>query len=59
MFVEIKGENLVISIPLAKPYIPSKSGKSMVVATSSGIVNTGLMVDGKPLKVGLNAFIER
>jgi hypothetical protein len=59
MVVEIKGENLVISIPLAKPYQPSASGKSLTVASSRGIVQTAVQVDGKVLKIGVNAFIEK
>lgn len=58
MQVEIKGENLVISIPLAKPYSPSKSGKTRIVATSAGIVKTNVMVEGRALSIGLNAFID-
>lgn len=59
MQVEIKGENLVISIPLAKPYQPSASGKSLTVASSRGIVQTAVQIDGKTVKIGVNAFVER
>jgi hypothetical protein len=50
-----KGE-LVIRIPLGKP-TPSSSGKTLVVASSHGNQVTEARVDGKPVYVGLNAYI--
>lgn len=49
---------LRIEMPLQNP-APSKTGKSLIVATTSGIVKTNLEVAGKPVSVGLNAFIPR
>jgi len=38
---------------------PSKSGKTMLVASSGGNVTTTATVDGKPVTVGLNAYIPK
>jgi len=56
MQVEIKDGNLVITIPMQKP-APSASGKTLVVASSRGNQPTSARVDGKPIVVGLNAYI--
>jgi len=58
MQTEIQGDSLVITIPIRKPATASKTGKSRIVATTSGNTVTNLLVEGKPLKIGLNAFIE-
>lgn len=53
-----KGE-LVIRIPANTENPPnSKSGKSLVVATTNGNVTTTVMVKGKPVVIGLNAYIK-
>ena len=55
----IRGE-LVIKIPVSDPPVPSASGKSLVVASTRGnITLTDVIVDGKPLTLGLNAYIKR
>ncbi len=56
MQVEIKNGDLVITIPMQKP-APSASGKTLVVASSHGNQPTSAQVDGKPVVVGLNAYI--
>jgi len=58
--VEAKIENneLVIRIPLEKPK-PSSSGKTLIVASTGGNVQTDVLVDGKPVFVGLNAYIKK
>jgi len=56
MKVEIKGNDLIITIPMQKP-TPSASGKTLVVASSHGNQPTSSQVDGKPIIVGLNAYI--
>jgi len=56
MKVSIEKDELVIRIPLQKP-TPSKSGKTLVVATTGGFVQTEAKVDGKPVAVSLNATI--
>ena len=57
MTVEIKGKKLCIEIDLEKP-TPSSSGKTLVVASSRGNAVTTAMVDGKPVTIGLNAYIK-
>lgn len=56
---EIKGEGkkqvLVITIPVDKKL--SKSGKNMLIASTGGNQVLELKVDGKPLSLGLNAYI--
>lgn len=59
MQVTIENKELVIRIPIENPPRPSKTGKTMIVATSSGNVTTSCLVDGKPVVVGLNAYIPR
>jgi hypothetical protein len=56
MKVTIEKDELVIRISLQKP-TPSKSGKTMVVATTGGFIQTDAKVDGKVVAVSLNATI--
>ena len=58
MKVEIKGNEVVVTLPINNPLVPSKSGKSLIVATSSGIVATPCVYQNKPLKVGVNVFVD-
>ncbi len=58
MKVEIKDNNMVITIPMGTP-TPSASGKTLVVASTRGNVITDAMIDGKPVVVGVNAYIKR
>lgn len=53
----MKGDNLVITIPTKEEI--SKSGKSIVIASSNGNVTTDLKVKGKLLVVGVNAYIKK
>ena len=52
-----KGNRLCIEIDLEKP-TPSSSGKTLVVASSRGNAVTTAIVDGKPVTIGLNAYIK-
>ena len=58
MKVEIKDGNLIITIAMTEP-TPSASGKTLSVASSKGNKVTSAMVDGKPVTIGLNAYIKR
>jgi hypothetical protein len=58
MNAKIENGSLVITIPVQKP-TPSASGKTMVVASSHGNQATTALVDGKPVIIGLNAYIKR
>lgn len=57
MTVEIKGNKLCIEIDLENP-APSASGKTLVVASTRGNTVTTAEVDGKPITIGLNAYIK-
>jgi hypothetical protein len=57
MTASIEGEFLVIRIPLNSKPTPSASGKTLVVATSHGNKQTEIEVQGKPVFVGVNAYI--
>lgn len=58
MKVEIKGNELIITVEMQKP-TPSASGKTLVVASSHGNQITSATIDGKPVVVGLNAYIKK
>ena len=55
---KIENNELVIRIPLEKPK-PSSSGKTLIVASTGGNVQIDVEVDGKPVFVGLNAYIKK
>lgn len=57
MKVEIKGKDLVITIPFSENPEPSKSGKSLVVASTKGNLETNVKVKGMNVIIGLNAYI--
>ena len=59
MKTTIENGELVIRIPVQDPARPSKSGKTLIVASSGGNVATTAEVDGRPVIVGLNAYIPR
>jgi hypothetical protein len=59
MSAAVEGEFLVIRVPMnAKPTI-SSTGKTLVVASSHGNKETEVVVEGKPVYVGVNAYIHR
>lgn len=58
MEATIENNELIIRIPLDKPK-PSSSGKTLIVASTGGNVQTDVQVDGKPVFVGLNAYIKK
>jgi hypothetical protein len=55
----IEGEYLVVRVPMNPKPTPSATGKTLVVATSHGNKQTELEIDGKPIFVGVNAYIHR
>ena len=59
MTVTIEGNELVIRIPVNPNPTPSKSDKTLIVASSHGPVTTDCMIDGKPVVVGLNAYVKK
>ena len=59
MKVEIKDGFLIITLPLNSMPAPSASGKTLVVASSHGNKDTTAVMQGKPVVVGVNAYIRR
>lgn len=59
MKVELKNGNLVITIPADPKGRPSKSGKTLLVASTGGFVATTAQIAGKPVKVSVNATIPK
>lgn len=57
MNVVQEGNNLVITLPMKKEV--SKSGKSIVIASSNGNKPTSIQIDGKVLTIGVNAYISK
>lgn len=47
---------LTISVPIQKR--PSATGKTTIVASTNGNQPTAVQVDGKPVIIGLNAYIK-
>lgn len=59
MEAKIEGKFLVITMPLEEPK-PSASGKTLVVASSYGNkVFDNVVVNGKPVTIGVNAYIKK
>lgn len=54
--IDEKAKTLTITLDLDAPKV-SASGKSLVVASSRGNTVTDAMVNGKPVTVGVNAYI--
>ena len=59
MQVELKNNKLIITIDVNAKPAPSASGKTLVVASSHGNQRTAVMIDGKPVIVGVNAYIRK
>ena len=57
MKTTIKDNVLHIEIPLHAPR-PSATGKTLTVASSNGNKETEARIDGKPVIVGVNAYIK-
>ena len=57
MKTSIKDNILHIEIPLRAPH-PSATGKTLTVASSNGNKETEARIDGKPVIVGVNAYIK-
>lgn len=55
---ERKGDNLIITLPINEKPVASQSGKTLVVASSHGNQATGIVIDGKAVVIGVNAYIK-
>jgi len=53
----IEGEYLVIRVPMNPKPVRSASGKTLVVASSHGNKETEVLIEGKPVVVGVNAYV--
>ena len=56
MNVTIKGNKVTIVMDLNKEGTPSKSGASLVYATTRGNIDAGVQLGGKDLVIGVNLF---
>jgi len=54
---QIEGDELVIRVPMNEKPERSTSGKTLVVASTHGNKETDIVVQGKKLVVGVNAYI--
>ena len=59
MKARIENNVLIIEIEINKQPVPSATGKTLVVASTRGNISTDVMVEGKPLIIGLNAYIKK
>lgn len=55
---KIEGGKLIITADLETP-TPSASGKTLVVCSTRGNMKTDVLIEGKPLTIGLNAYIPK
>lgn len=58
VIAKIEGTKLIITADLETP-TPSASGKTMVIASTRGNKETDVMIEGKPLIIGLNAYFRK
>ena len=57
MNTRIEGNKLIVEIEMNKEPELSKTGKTLVVASSHGNKPTSAKVNGKNVVIGLNAYI--
>ena len=56
MKAEINGNELTITLPIA-PH-SSKSGKTTVIASTGGNKASTVQYEGKPVVIGVNAYVK-
>jgi len=56
MKVTINEKNATMTVVLPLAPAPSKSGKSLVIASTRGNQTTTATFDGKPVTLGVNAY---
>lgn len=59
MEAKLTNGKLIVEIDVNKPPVPSKTGKTLVVASSKGNMPTTVTLNGKVLIVGINAYIRQ
>jgi len=52
----VEGNELVIRLPINQGKVRSKSGKTLIVATTNGNIQTDILIDGTPVVLGVNAY---
>lgn len=55
---KVVGKKLIIEADIPETLNPSKTGKSLMVASTNGNQPTTANVNGKPVILGLNAYIK-
>ncbi len=58
MKASIENGELVIRLPLNASPVRSSTGKTLVVASSHGNQKTEARVNGQPVIIGVNAYIQ-
>jgi len=56
MQASIEGNELVLRLPINQGEVRSKSGKTLIVATTNGNVQSDILIDGQPVTIGVNAY---
>lgn len=57
LHVKIENGVMTVTIPVKDKLEASSTGKTLSVASTHGNIKTECMVNGKPLTIGLNAYI--
>jgi hypothetical protein len=57
MEAKIENGKLIVSIPISEHV--SHSGKTIIIATSGGNQPTTALHNGKPVIIGLNAYVKK
>jgi hypothetical protein len=57
MKAELKNNEITITLPISKQ--PSKTGKTLVIASTHGNIATSAVIDGQPVIVGCNCYIRK
>lgn len=57
MEVEIKNNKLIITLPISPR--TSKSGKSLVIASTGGNLPSTAIYEGQPVIIGVNAYVKK
>lgn len=55
--VDVKKGVMLIELPLISPPVPSKSGKTLIIATTNGNKESDAVVNDQNIIVGCNAYI--
>jgi hypothetical protein len=52
----IEGRNMILRLPIADDITPSKSGKTIVVASTHGPLRANVLIDGHAVTINANAY---